>query len=458
MKLLQTNPRAAFVYLLMAFILLSYAVLRIANLSEAVQKVKSTADTTSYLRISKESVFGAQFVANSRPFIFPLALKILRGNAEAVAWGQGIFSIVSWGSLAVALAYSLQVFFLRLMALGLILLLSLYRYVLAWDSVLLTESISLSLMALFIAGWLWLLKEWRGYKVILLSLVALLWTFSRDTNAWVILMVALLLLLLFGLRQIDKKYLILSGVFLVLFLLSNLSADVGGRWIFPFQNVLGRRLLSDRHAVGFFANCGMPVSPALLQLAGGYANSADRAFYEDPALEEYRLWLYESGKDCYIKWLLADPWESISQPFTEFNSLMSMQNIQPFLFSSRFSPILPARLEAILFPQRQLLFIFILLSGMTLLAILTKAWRQNKAWWVIIALNLLVFPHYFITWHGDVMGIYRHVLAVSIQFYLGMWFLVLLGLDSVFSLKSMQEGQITQLLMRSLKHSRNTGS
>ena len=45
---------------------------------------------------------------------------------------------------------------------------------------------------------------------------------------------------------------------------------------------------------------------------------------------------------------------------------------------------------------------------------------HNKAWWVVIGLNILILPHYFITWHGDVMGIYRHVLTASIQFYLGM--------------------------------------
>ena len=186
-------------------------------------------------------------------------------------------------------------------------------------------------MALFIAGWLWLMNGWRWQKVFLLAAVALLWTFSRDTNAWVVLMVALFLLLLLGLRLIDGKYLVLSIAFIAMFLLSNLSADLGDRWIFPFQNVLGRRILPNTQAVDFFVNCGMPVSPALMQLAGGYANSLDRAFYDDPALEDYRQWVHRAGKPCYVKWLLSNPLESIKRPIAEFNSLISMQNIQSFL-------------------------------------------------------------------------------------------------------------------------------
>lgn len=455
MKPLAIRSKATLIYILMVFILASYAAIRVINLSQAVQRVKATADTTSYVRISKESVLSARFLASSRPFIFPLVLKLFRNNDEVAVWAQGVFSIVSWSILAISVAYSLHVSFLRLIAFGLILILSLYRYVIAWDSVLLTESVSLSLMALFIAGWLWLGKGWRWHKAILLSIVAFLWTFSRDTNAWVVLMIALFLLFLVGLRQIDQKYLVLSIAFIAMFFLSNSSADLGDRWVFPFQNILGRRILSDSRALDFFASCGMPVSPALMERAGGYANSSDRAFYEDPALDEYRLWLHQSGKICYVKWLLSNPLESIKRPIAEFNLLVSMQNIQPFLFSKGFSPILPARLEAIFFPRKLLLLAFIVISSVVLIAILTKAWRQNKSWWVMIGMIILIFPHYFITWHGDVMGIYRHVLAVSIQFYMGVWLLLLLVVDSVLSFKTIQEGSIDRRFMRGIKPSRN---
>jgi hypothetical protein len=437
-------PSVLLVYAVMALCLAVYAVVRVNNLSQAVQKVKSTADTTSYVRISKEPVFGARFLAGSRPFVFPLAVKMLGGNEEKVAWTQGIFSILSWSFLAVAVAYSLHAPLLRVAALGWILLLSLYRYIIGWDSVLLTESLSLSLMALFLAGWLWLLHGWRWRKVALLLLVALLWTFSRDTNAWVVLMISIFLLLLAGVRIIDKKYLVLSLALLGMFYASNLTSDLGERWVFPFQNVLGQRILLHPQSVDFFARCGMPVSPALMNLAGEYARGEDRAFYQDPALAGYRSWLSESGKRCYMKWLWSGPLESLKGPIAEFNTLITLKDIQPFLFSRKFSPILPGRFEAILYPPQPGI-IYAIVSGLVLLAVYMKAWTRNKMWWVAIVLTLLVFPHYFIIWHGDVMGIDRHVLSVSIQLYLGLWIFVLLVLDSVVSLGTVPAGLLNKL-------------
>ncbi|MBN2115883.1 MAG: hypothetical protein JW730_04900 [Anaerolineales bacterium] len=454
MKPLTNVPKPAPVYILLVLFLAIYTGVRVLNLSQAVQKVKTTADTTSYMRISKEPIFTNKFLVGSRPFIFPLLLKVLGNNAETVVWAQGIFSIVSWSILAVALASSLHVPVLKFLGFGSILVFSLYRYILGWDSVLLTESLSLSLMALFLASWLWLIKEWSPGRVAFVLSAGLFWTFARDTNAWVVLMVALFLLLLIALRAIDWKYFILSGAFLVMFFLSNLSADFGDRWVFPFQNILGRRILPNAQATHFFAGCGMPMLTELMERAGGYANSSDRAFYEDPALADYRLWLHEAGKRCYVKWLLSAPLQSIKAPLAEFNALISLQNIQPFLFSKKFSPVLPGRLEAILFPRQGLLVVFALVSGAVLIAVLTRAWTHNKTWWLVIGMNILIFPHYFITWHGDVMGIYRHVVSASVQFYLGTWLLVLLVLDSIFSFKGLGQG-LAKPLLKSVEQQRN---
>ena len=451
MKPLAMIPRSIPIYTLMA-LLLVYGIVRVLNISEAVQRVKATADTTSYVRISNERLFSSKFLSAARPFVFPLLLKLLGGDPEKTVWAQGFFSVLSWSTLALAVASSLHFYLLKFAGFVLILLLSLYRYIIGWDSVLLTESLSLSFMALFIAGWLWLLQGWRWQKAFFVLIIGFFWTFCRDTNAWVVLMIAVFLLVLVVLRQINRNYLFLSTSFMILFLLSNLSADSGGRWIFPFQNVLGRRILPDAQAVAFFASCGMPVSPELTQLAGEFASGLDRAFYNDPALENYRTWLYQSGKSCYIQWLLSDPLRSIRRPVVEFNTMVSLENIQPFLFSRSFAPILPARLEALLCPPRQPWMMFLAACGIMLAAAFNRAWTYNKTWWVAILLILLVFPHYFIVWHGDVMGIYRHMVSVSIQLYLGIWTLALLIVERVLSLKVIQEHRVGQLLLRGESH------
>jgi hypothetical protein len=362
--------------------------------------------------------------------VFPLLLKIYAAEKTKVAAFQTAFSIFVWGMLALSLSFSLKGL-LRPFAFGLILALSLERHIAGWDVVLLTESLSISLLALFLAAWLWLLRGWSWWKVVLLSLVAFSWAFTRDTNGWLLLMVAgliLLAVLFFGAR---RRYLMVALIFFVIFACSNLSADRGHRWVFPFQNVLAQRILTDESALAFFADCGMPVTPELLELAGGYANSGERAFYNAPALESYRAWMYASGKSCYLRWLLSRPVASLREPWVDLGWLLAFEDVDSF-YPQRYEPILPWYAERVLYPQDALLWLWAATTVAALIAIWRKAWKMNEVWLVFIGLCLLIYPHVFLVWHGDVPGTHRHALTVSLQFVLGFWFLGLLLAERIW--------------------------
>ncbi len=421
----------AFTALVFTLLFGLYANLRWTNESLAFEKAKKTADTPAYLRVSGEAFFSKDFWANTRPPMFPLVLKLFDADKTNVAAFQATFSIISWGMLALALAYALKGF-LRPLAFGLILALSLDRHIAGWDVVMLTESLSISLMAVFLAAWLWLLKGWSWGKVFLLSLVAFLWAFTRDTNGWLLLMVSGLVVmsvLVFGAR---KRYLSIAVVFALFFALNNLSADKGHRWVFPFQNVLARRILTDQDALIFFEDCGMPITPELLNLAGGFAGSDERAFYTDPALEPYRAWLQDRGKSCYMRWLLSRPASNLRKPWGEFVWLLAFEDVS-FFYPQRYEPALPWYAERILYPQDALLWLWVLTSTAALAAIWKKAWKSNAAWVVLIGLSLLIYPHVFIVWHGDVPGMHRHALTVSVQFVLSVWLFGFLFLEAILT-------------------------
>jgi len=419
----------ALISIVMLLLFAHYANLRWTNEAPAFEKAKQTADTPAYVRISGEAFLSKDFWANTRPPMFPLVLKLYNADVIKVATFHAAFSIFTWGMLALAVAYSLKGF-LRPIAFGLILALSLERHIAGWDVVMLTESISISLMALFLAVWLWLLKSWSWGKVLLLSLVAFPWTFARDTNGWILLMLSGLILLgvlFFGAR---KRYLSVAIMFALLFALSNLSAEVGQRWVFPFQNVLAQRILTDQGALAFFVDCGMPVTPELLDLAGGYASSGDRAFYQEPALESYRVWLHASGKSCYLRWLLSRSMASLRQPWPDLEWLLAFEDVS-FFYPQRYEPALPWYAERLLYPQEAVLWLWALTSIAALVAIWKKAWKVNSAWLLFIGLSLLIYPHLFIVWHGDVPGTHRHALTVSLQFVLSFWLLGLLVAERI---------------------------
>jgi len=420
-----TGMLAFTMLLLFAF----YANLRWANEYPAFEKAKETADTPSYIRISGEEILSTRIWANTRPPMFPLLLKINNADKIKVVAFHTAFSIFAWGMLALSFSLALKSL-LRPLAFCLILALSLERHIAGWDVVMLTESLSTSFMALFIAAWLWLLRGWSWGKFVVLCLVAIAWAFTRDTNGWVLLMNAGLILLgvlFFGAR---KRYLAVAVVFVVIFALSNLSANIGHRWYFPFQNVLAKRILTDERALGFFADCGMPVTPKLLSLAGGDSLSDDRAFYTAPELEPYRLWMYDNGKSCYVRWLVSRPLQSLQEPWNDLEWLLAFEDID-FFYPQRYQPILPWYVERILYPQDALLWLWILVTVAALVAILKKAWGSNKAWLVFIGLVLLIYPHIFIVWHGDVPGTHRHALTIGLQFVLGFWMFWFLALEAV---------------------------
>ena len=407
-----------------------YANLRWTNESPAFEKAKRTADTPAYLRVSGEAFLSKDFWANARPPIFPLVLKVFDADVVKVASFQAAFSIFSWVMLALALAYTFKGI-LRPIAFALILILSLERHIAGWDVVLLTESISISLMALFLTAWLWLLMGWSWGKMILLSLVAFLWAFTRDTNGWILLMIAGLILLGVLFWGARKRYLAVALVFVLIFLLNNLSAETGQRWVFPFQNVLAQRILPDQDALEFFAHCGMPITPELLELSGGFANSNDRAFYTDPALESYRIWMHASGKSCYMRWLISRPLESLRAPWGDIPWLLAFSDVNRF-YPQAYQPVLPWYMEKLLYPQSGQWWLWGFTTIAALVAIWKGLWKANPAWVVFIGLCLLIYPQVFLVWHGDVPGTHRHALTVSLQFVISLWLLGLFFLEAIF--------------------------
>ena len=421
--------RRLFVLLLVIF--LAYAAGRVISSLPAIEDPRSLADTTAYLRISRQSLSDFEFWTGARPFVFPLLLKFVRQSAPLAAVLQLGFSILAWGFLAWTISRFITPPGLKLMAIILILALSLDRHITGWDFVMMTESLSISFLVLFIALCLWLLEGWDSAKVIVLIGTAFFLAFTRDTNVWMLLALAGLLLLTTLLRWTPLRVLVLSISFVVIFFLSNTSADLGGRWRFPLGNLIGQRVLINESAVDYFQSCGMPLPDALMRLSGRFANAEDRALYNDPELEEFRTWLFSEGKSCYMRWLITHPIDSMGETINQFESLIAFTDVDRY-FSRRFDPLMPVRVGKFFYLEQFILVIWISLTIAALLAIWKKFWQRNPLWAVFICLTLLLFPHLFLTWHGDAMAPERHALSVGVQFYLAFWLLAILFIDALF--------------------------
>ncbi len=412
-------------WLVIAALFCGYAGVRVLTAAPIVDKPRVLADTTAYERISRYDLLSGDMWMASRPPLFPLLLKAARQDFDHAAALQLGLAIPAWGLLALMMSRSLKYPGLRIAGFALVLLFSLNRHVAGWDFVMMSESLSITTLVLFVAACLWLLEDWKAVRVAAALTTALMLAFTRDTNAWMLLALAGVVALIVIVKGTRRRALILAGGLTLIFVLSNLSADLGNRWVFPLGNLITQRVLPDVTAVRYFESCGMPVSPELLQLSGKFANSDDQALFTGPELEALRRWLYDHGKACYVGWLASQPLTQAWQALQRTGDLVAFQDVDRY-FSNRYAPMLPAWLDTVLYPERLTLWIWGLSTLGAIIAVAKRAWRGNRLWAAFVCLNLLVFPHLFLTWHGDSMAPDRHALSVGVQLYLGAWLLVLL--------------------------------
>ncbi|MDD2921862.1 MAG: hypothetical protein PHQ36_06195 [Anaerolineales bacterium] len=417
---------------LFSLIFLIYVITRVATNLPAIQKPRELADTTAYLRISTEPIQSQKFWGDARPFVFPLLLKISQQDVSTAATLHLVFSILAWSFLALTVSAFFHTAHLDLFSFSIILALSLVRSLASWDYIMMTESLSVTFFVLFLALGIWLAQKWKIYKVILVIIAAFLLAFTRDTNAYLLLMLAGMLTLAIIFRWAKPRALILVASFLFIFLLNNYTSNLGGRWVFPLNNIIGKRILTDTAALGYFESCGMPVTPELLALEDSFANGQDRAFYESPALEGYRAWLFARGKSCYMKYLFSNLIRSFADALNQFDALIRFDKLNTF-FARKYDPVIPYYFEPLVYPAKFILPLWILLTLAALFAVWKRAWNQNPLWGIYVLLCLPILPHLFITWHGDAMAPERHALSVGLQVALCFWLMIFLCIATFMS-------------------------
>ena len=414
------------VALIVIFVL--YAIGRIFSSLPAINRPRDLADTDAYLRISREALVDQDFWAGTRPLVFPLLLKITRQDLQLASAIQLGISILAWGFLACIVSRFIRPPLLQIAAFSWILALSLDRHISGWDFVMMSESLSLSLLAIFIGVSLWLLESWRIYIIVLLLAIGLLLALTRDTNAWLLLIFAMLLTIAVLFKLVGSRTLVIVAGLSVIFLVSSANANKGYRWVFPLGNVIGQRILPYGSPFRYFEKCGMPVSPRLIDLAGQFANAQERAFFEDPELEPFRQWMMENGRSCYMSWLVSHPIDSLQVVFLRFDELISFSSVDGY-FSRAYDPLMPVALGKLFYPECFSFWIWIFTTLTALVGTWLQFWKDNKLWAGLIFINLSFLPHIFISWHGDAMAPARHALTVGGQLYLSFSLFGILALE-----------------------------
>ena len=391
-------------------------------------------DSVEYYESARLSLTDNQFWGGVRSPVILLFYKIFGrydpeswqhysyGDDVTLLYGQTMLSLAAFSFLAFACAKTARTRKGRLSLFIFPLLFSFIPSVVRWNFMALSESFSISLSAVFIAVWILFLSTKRSSWLVGVAIAALLWGGVRDTNPYILVMIAVIIMIAMAATTKFPKILMMLCIwFICIFVLSNFSADAGDRWKFSFYNIIGKRILPVPEYVSYFSNHGMPINPTLLMRTGKWASSDGRAFYNEPHLEEFRIWAANSGKMTYAKFLVTHLLYSTTAPAFELpNDFLSMALAMHIDPSIGYNIAVKSPLSS---HSKTVSICFLI--GISLTACLTFILWQQK--WlhrfphlaVPLIMILLSAPHAWLTWHGDAMETARHSLTAFIQFTFG---------------------------------------
>ena len=429
-QVLKRNQRLMQVVLvifeLVLFIL--YARLRILNARSIRAPRMSFGDTTDYLLIASQSLFSSKFWLADKPFVIPLFFKILGGNPHTIFTVQLYFSIFCWGILAITCAYIIRSYPLKFFVFAVVLGFSLSQQVILWDSLLLSKSLHFSLIALFYASGFLLIKHWNVWNIIAFIFLAALLVFTRDANAYMLLMAGVILLFLVVFKQHTSRFLLIGGSFIIIFAISSVLSSAGDHSYSAVLNIVGMRILPNQEYRTFFEHQGMPMTNSLLQYSGDASHWNGLAMMQDPRLAAFREWVQEHGTFSLIKFLWRDKSDTLQRPLNDPVTVLA-PNLY-YYSATGFAPILEnSRFSEVLYPMDFGVIVF-WLANMFAAFISAFAIQRKKVLWLLpLLMILLAYPQIVFVWNTDPNDLLRHSLHLNVQWRLGLWVLVFLLVD-----------------------------
>ena len=429
----------------------------------SVEGVLGYPDSAVFYRASRLPLTSTEFWGGSRPPATPLFYRYLasydafkdRSPLDArltliddalLMYAQTLSSVAAWTLLAFACARSARTLRGRLLLFACPLFFSLIPQVALWNLVALSESLALSCFAVFVALWILFLQSKRVIWLAGIATGALAFAATRDTHAYLLVLIAGALLgaapLVRRRRALSYALMLLAAWLSMTFAASSISADAGERWKFPLFNNMGQRILPDSEHLDFFREQGMPISEALLDRSGKWASSDERAFYQDPRLEDFRAWSDGHGKTAYMKFLILHPLYSIIAPVRQLPVIylpdMGRYAHRAQSFHSLRYPLVVRRALS----HATVAFPTLFAAVAAYVSLLYLMWRRrtigreqryptDSIALVSMALISLSIPHVWLAWHGDPMEIHRHTVLAVLQAYLGLALLGLFAYDSM---------------------------
>ena len=417
-------------------------------------------DTGSYFETAGKASLKLTFFEQQRSITFPLLIRLsnpsgeyeltqmaepffeteprlaVQPGTEAIVRNQTVISICCWIGCALLIVSSLNGWFAKALAAFLILSFGFVPQIADWDSILSSESLSFSLFALLVGLLVKVLPDgkadnfgaWAAAAGLLI--VNFFWIFTRDTNAYFVLIEAVLLIIaaiIYWTRRSGQRISALICGFLLagLFIFHQGTMRESERWMVPLLNNLVVNIFPYEERVEFFKENSMPADEEILSLTGS-------AEYNSITENEKLLhWARRFGMQTYQRWLLSMPLWCVKQVYENLDGFFE-ENRQPFFYGSKEQrPHWAEKPGNLLHPLSAAVIVVDLLL---IIFLGTKMVRSGSSedirfFWLLLILFLGGGLLMSLSYLGEVRSVWRHVLGGVAALRLTLW----LGLCALFS-------------------------
>jgi hypothetical protein len=359
--------------------------------------------------------------------LIPAINALLRHDHYGFVVLQTIVGVLCWSYLALEALRTTRRPHCYVAFIG-VLWISCSDYVTHWYGAILSDSLSLSLLALLLASIAsWLTK--RG-SLIRVAVVAGLWACTRDTNGYVVLIFGVV-----GLVAVAIRFRTLQGLLSLLIAVGSALAVIAwsyknGEWTQPFLHVMTDRVFRSKSEIQWFANHGMPVNRKRLAAPGPYLPPSDVLNLEGPAFKSFRAWMFRAGQRTYLEYVLLHPWADLSRAIGGGHEELS-RGLMDYYGGTASRPWLPGPVKNLFLSYRQTtLVVGAVITGLFVGVHFryVRLERRRLLWWTALAASGVL--GFVIDWVGDSWEIGRHYVGATVQVAICLLFMASIALGS----------------------------
>jgi hypothetical protein len=382
---------------------------------------KDFSDPEDYLQQSKIPLSSREFYAPHqqgvffpRAFTVPLFYRLAGSKPEVIIQMQKFLHSLATLLLAYALMLIVNRSWIRYLMLFSVYLLMSWWNILGWTAQLLSESLSMSLLFCWIASFLLVWKKKTLFFILFHVLVTVLFSFTRDTWPYIILLFYFLVSVYTALsrRSFFVKSIFLLTCSVILFFIQLNTARVGHRHRLPLINTIAVRILSNPDFTAWFLINGMPDVKTLHPIYRRVDVTVDSDrhkiwdLYWNRNYKEFSDWTVNKGRMVYTKFMLSHP----SYFFLFHETKQQIQRI--FAYNLWYTPDIRgySRLSEPVFP----LFRPFSASLFCILLVILFFRKREPVLLFPVLLWLIFFAHVFISYNADALEVERHLFITMI--------------------------------------------